>query len=77
VANGSIRETQPAAVISILIGRLNRIVDHGTALAAKEDDDPSVGAVVLFVLAMSFLAASLICLLFEVRIAVEGLDQAL
>jgi hypothetical protein len=116
-----------AAFISVLIGRLNRIVDHATALALKEEDDPSVrkfkasiprlkrrakllsraieyaviaaifitllviaafasaavglnqiyGAAALFVLALLFFAASLICLLFEVRITVEGLDQVL
>jgi hypothetical protein len=35
------------------------------------------GAAVLFVLALSFFAASLICLLLEVRIAVAGLAQIL
>jgi hypothetical protein len=116
-----------AGFISVLIGRLNRIVDHATALAAKEDNDRSVGrptagipilkrradllyralkyaiiaaifitllviasfasaavglnqiygASILFVLALGFFAASLICLLFEVRIAVAGLNQVL
>jgi Protein of unknown function (DUF2721) len=116
-----------AAFISVLIGRLNRIVDRGIALAVIEDNDPPVGqpnasilslrrrakllsralecaiiaaifitflviaafasaavglnqiygAALLFVLALGFFAASLICLWFEVRIAVEGLDQVL
>jgi hypothetical protein len=32
-----------AGFISVLIGRLNRIVDHATALAVKEANDPLVG----------------------------------
>jgi hypothetical protein len=35
------------------------------------------GAAALFVLALGFFAASLLCLLFEVRIAVAGLAQIL
>ncbi|MEA2726231.1 MAG: hypothetical protein QOF70_706 [Acetobacteraceae bacterium] len=116
-----------AAFISVLIGRLNRIVDRGLALAVIEGNDPPMGqlkasipslrrrakllsralecaviaaifitllviaafasaavglnqvygAAVLFVLALGFFAASLICLLFEVRIAVAGLAQIL
>jgi hypothetical protein len=34
-----------AAFISVLIGRLNRIVDHSIALAAKKDNDTSKGHV--------------------------------
>jgi flagellar biosynthesis protein FliP len=113
-----------AAFVSVLIGRLNRIVDRSNALEAIEDSDPAkgrlkesiprlrrrallisraiqfaimsgvfttllviiafvstalgfnqaYGAAVLFVLALSFFAAALISLWFEVRIAVAGLD---
>jgi hypothetical protein len=116
-----------AAFISVLIGRLNRVVDRGLALAVIENNDlpmaqltasmPSLrrrarllgraleyaviaaifitflviaafasaavgvnqiyGAAALFVLALGFFAASLLCLLFEVRIAVAGLAQIL
>jgi hypothetical protein len=116
-----------AAFISVLIGRLNRVVDRGLALAVIENNDPTTersrasvpslrrrakllgraleyaviaaifitllviaafasaavgvnqiyGAAVLFVLALGFFAASLLCLLFEVRIAVAGLAQIL
>jgi len=116
-----------ASFISVLIGRLNRIVDRGLDLGATEDSDPLMrqlkasipdrkhrakllsralefaiiasilitflviaafasavvglnqvyGAAILFVLALCFFAASLICLLFEVRIAVAGLEQIL
>jgi hypothetical protein len=108
-----------AAFISVVIGRLNRVVDRGLALVAIEDSGPPggqlkatisslrrrarllrnaleyavvaaifitllviaafasaavglnqiYGAAILFVLALSFFAASLICLLFELRIA--------
>jgi hypothetical protein len=116
-----------AAFISVLIGRLNRVVDRGLALGAIENSNPPMGqlkasipslrhrakllgraleyaviaaifitflviaafasaaiginqiygAAVLFVLALGFFAASLLCLLFEVRIAVAGLAQIL
>jgi hypothetical protein len=116
-----------AAFISVLIGRLNRIVDRGLALNVIDEHHPPMeqlkatmpslrrrakllsraleyaviaaifitflviaafasaavglnqiyGAAVLFVLALGFFAASLICLLFEVRIAVAGLAQIL
>jgi hypothetical protein len=116
-----------AAFISVLIGRLNRVVDRGLALAAIENNDPPMGrlkasipslrhrakllgraleyaviaaifitflviaafasaavgrnqiygAAVLFVVALGFFAASLLCLLFEMRIAVAGLAQIL
>jgi hypothetical protein len=116
-----------AAFISVLIGRLNRIVDRDLALAAAEANDPPMGqlkadipslgrrakllsralvcaviaainitflviaafasaaagfnqvygAAVLFVLALGFFAASLICLLLEVRIAEAGLPEVL
>jgi hypothetical protein len=114
-----------AAFISVLIGRLNRIVDRGLALNVIDENHrpmeqlkasvPSLrrrakllsraleyaiiaaifitflvisafasaavglnqvyGAAILFVLALGFFAASLICLLFEVRIAVAGLAE--
>lgn len=113
-----------AAFVSVLIGRLNRIVDRCSALEAIEDSDPAkgrlkesipglrrramlisraiqyaivsgifttllvivafvstalgfnqaYGAALLFVLALSFFAAALISLWFEVRIAIGGLD---
>jgi len=116
-----------AGFISVLVGRLNRIVDHAAASTARQDNDPSVeqfkagdlslkrrasllcralkcaiiaaifitllviasfasaavgfnqiyGASVMFVLALGFFAASLISLLLEVSIAVEGINQVL
>lgn len=116
-----------AAFISVLIGRLNRVADHCTALAANKDNDPptgqlkvrisslrrrakllgraieyaiiaaicvtllvitafasaaiglnqAYGAALLFVVALSFFAASLICLWFEVRIALRNTDWIL
>ncbi len=113
-----------AAFVSVLIGRLNRIVDRSNTLEAMDDDDPTkrrlkeavpnlrrramlisravqyavisgifttllvivafvstalgfsqaYGAAVLFVFALGFFAAALICLWFEVRIALRGLD---
>jgi hypothetical protein len=104
-----------AAFISVLIGRLNRIVDHGIPVTVNEDpSQPTLrrrakllgralgyaviaaifitflvivafasaavglnqvyGAALLFVLALGFFAASLICLWFEVRIAAGGLE---
>jgi hypothetical protein len=114
-----------AAFISVLIGRLNRIVDRGLALNVIDENHRPMeqlkasvtslrrrakllsraleyaiiaaifitflvisafasaavglnqvyGAAILFVLALGFFAASLICLLFEVRIAVAGLAE--
>jgi len=116
-----------AAFVSVLIGRLNRIVDRNALLAAIEDSDPkkgelkadiprlrrrarlmsraieyavisgifttflvivafgsaalgfshAYGAAVLFVLALGFFSASLICLWLEVRVAIAGLDYFL
>jgi hypothetical protein len=116
-----------AAFISLLIGRMNRIVDRSVALAAAQDKDPAkgpmkagiphlrrrarlmsraiecalvsgifvtllvivafgsaalglnhaYGASILFVLALSFFAAALICLWFELRIAIRGVDDFL
>ncbi len=113
-----------AAFVSVLIGRLNRIVDRSNTLDAIEDSDPTkrqlkeaiprlrrramlisraiqyaviagisttllvivafvatalglnqaYGAALLFVFALGFFAAALICLWLEVRIAVGGLD---
>jgi hypothetical protein len=114
-----------AAFISVLIGRLNRIVDRGLALAVVDDNGPPTGqlkatipilrrrakllskaleyaviaaiiitllviaafasaavglnqiygAAALFVLALGFFAASLICLLLELRIAMADLTR--
>jgi hypothetical protein len=114
-----------AAFISILIVRLDRIVDRSIALTASQNNNPTMGkanaiipnlrrraklltraleyaviaaifitllviaafagvavglnqvygAALLFVLALSFFAASLICLWFEVRIAARSIDQ--
>jgi len=111
-----------AAFISVLIGRLNRIVDRSLTLGAIDNNDPTkvggdilrlrrrarlmskaiefavvagifttllvivafgsaalglthaYGAAVLFVVALCFFAAALICLWLEIRIAIGGLD---
>jgi hypothetical protein len=113
-----------AAFVSVLIGRLNRIIDHNSAMTAFDDDDPArkllkadvprlrrrarlmhwaiqyavisgifttflviiafvsaalgfnhaYGSAILFVLALVFFAAALLCLWLEVRIAVNGMD---
>ncbi len=113
-----------AAFISVLIGRLNRVVDRCVALDVNEAGDPSgrlrvsksslmrrarllrraleyaiiasifitflviaafasvvigidevYGAAIMFVLALCFFAASLICFWFEIRIAVGSIEQ--
>jgi hypothetical protein len=113
-----------AALVNVLIGRLNRIVDRSKALEASEDSNTNknglqeniprlkararliskavqyavisgifttflviiafvsatlgihqaYGAAVLFVLALGFFSAALICLWLEVRIALAGQD---
>jgi hypothetical protein len=114
-----------AAFVSVLIGRLNRVLNLCSALTANENNDTPTGqlrtgisrfrrrakllnraleyaiiaaifitllviaafasaavglnevygASILFVLALGFFAASLICLWFEVRIAAREIDQ--
>jgi Protein of unknown function (DUF2721) len=111
-----------AAFVSVLVGRLNQIVDRSLALSVIDSDVPTkmdgqiqhlkrrarlmskaiefavvagisttflvivafgsaalglthaYGAAALFVVALGFFAAALICLWLEIRIAVGGLD---